>query len=59
MIRRYKIGDELNAMEGVTPPQLSAMHAGSMFGWHVPAANPDNYDAAGNLVPGRIVLPLD
>lgn len=33
--------------EGVTPAQLAAMEAGSHFGWDIPGANPDNYDANG------------
>ena len=35
--------DELNASAGVTKTQAMAMHAGSMFGWNLPAAEPDNY----------------
>ena len=29
----------------VTPAQSTAMEIGSMFGWHVPGANPDSYAA--------------
>lgn len=29
-----------NGIEGVSPEQADAMHMGSMFGWHVPAAYP-------------------
>jgi hypothetical protein len=36
--------------EGVTPAQIEAMMVGSMFGWHVPGANPDRYDVDGRLV---------
>lgn len=32
-----------NDLEGVTSAQLEAMLAGSMFGWHVPGADPDTY----------------
>jgi rare lipoprotein A (peptidoglycan hydrolase) len=39
--------DDLNAMIGVTKAQAAAMKVGSMFGFHVPGANPANYDEAG------------
>lgn len=42
------IVNEMNAKLGVTPPQREAMKAGSMFGFHVPAADPKNYDTLGN-----------
>ena len=35
--------DEVNEANGVTIPQRMAMEAGSMFGWEVPLANPENY----------------
>ena len=31
---------ELNKQIGVTAAQASAMHCGSMIGWHVPGADP-------------------
>lgn len=41
------IADEYNDRLGVTKDQASAMSVGSMFGWDVPGANPDNYDTEG------------
>lgn len=46
-IHTHRSASELNAAEGTTPAQVAAMHAGSLFGWDVPAADPDNYDANG------------
>lgn len=40
---------ELNEQIGVTPVQEKAMKMGSMYGWDVPGANPDNYDENGKL----------
>jgi hypothetical protein len=42
--------DYLNENLGVTKAQMEAMKAGSMFGWDVPASNPDNYDNEGNWI---------
>lgn len=39
--------DELNEKLSVTPAQHKAMMAGSMFGWHTPAADPKSYDENG------------
>lgn len=39
----------LNEAVGVTVPQMEAMVAGSLFGFHVPAANPAIYDADGKV----------
>jgi len=33
----------MNEQRGVTPAQALAMKIGSMFGWHVPAADPDQH----------------
>lgn len=37
--------DIFNKYHGVTPAQVMAMEMGSMFGWHVPGANPDHYES--------------
>ena len=42
--------DECNRLWSITKAQAEAMKAGSMFGWHVPAADPKNYDADGRLI---------
>ncbi len=39
--------DLFNSQLGVTAAQISAMESGSIFGWHVPAADTDGYDAEG------------
>lgn len=38
---------ELNEILDVTPAQMEAMSNGSLFGWDIPAANPDNFDENG------------
>lgn len=50
-VEAQKIVDEYNDKLGVTKAQAEAMVAGSMFGWHVPAADPKNYDKDGKLIP--------
>lgn len=47
---RIAMADELNQKLGVTKAQAEAMKCGSMYGWHVPLANPQNYDDEGHLL---------
>lgn len=42
-----EIVDEYNGKLGVTRAQEEAMRTGSMFGFHVPGADPKNYDKDG------------
>lgn len=37
----------MNRRGGVSKAQAEAMKAGSMFGFHIPAADPKNYDENG------------
>lgn len=46
---RKALVDEYNRKTGVNKAQAEAMKAGSMFGWHTPAADPKNYDENGTL----------
>jgi len=39
--------DVWNEAHDITKAEAEAMFSGSMWGWDVPAANPENYDAAG------------
>jgi hypothetical protein len=36
--------DGFNARHKITPAHVEAMMAGSLFGWHVPGADPDAYN---------------
>ena len=38
---------EVNQYHGADKAQIAAMEAGSLFGWHIPAANPNMYDENG------------
>lgn len=40
---------KFNEVFKVTEAQREAMEAGSMFGWGVPGANPDNYNEDGTI----------
>lgn len=47
--KNRELADGHNSEMGVSKAQAAAMLAGSMFGWHVPAANPEMYDEGGNM----------
>lgn len=44
--------DEKNKELGVTKAQAEAMFVGSLFGWNIPGADPDNYNENG--VPKKV-----
>ena len=48
-----EIVDEYNGKLGVTRAQEEAMRTGSMFGFHVPGADPKNYDKDGKPLPAK------
>ena len=48
-----RAANEMNRELGISPAQVSAMEAGSMFGWNVPAADPKQYDEMGKLLPSK------
>lgn len=43
------IADARNKQMGITKIQEKAMYVGSLFGWDVPGADPDNYNEDGTL----------
>ena len=45
-----QIVDEANRNLGVTKAQAEAMYCGSLFGFHVPGADPKQYDSMGNML---------
>lgn len=45
-----KLKDYYNDRLGVTQVQEECMKIGSMFGWDVPGANPNNYDKDGRFI---------
>jgi hypothetical protein len=49
-LRGQELADRMNRALGVSKQQEIAMKCGSMFGWHVPGADPNHYDEAGHFV---------
>ena len=45
-----ELKDFYNERLGVTKLQEECMKVGSMFGWDVPGANPDNFDENGRFI---------
>ena len=45
-----EFANDRNANLGVSKAQVEAMLAGSMYGWDVPAADPESYDENGTLL---------
>lgn len=44
---KWADADELNETLGITKAERKAMEMGSMYGWDVPASNPEMYDDNG------------
>jgi hypothetical protein len=42
--------DTLNSELGITKAQKEAMMAGSLFGWDIPASDPNLYDENGKII---------
>jgi hypothetical protein len=57
LLEKFGTIDKLNNALGVTLQQREAMVVGSMFGWGVPGANPDNYDDEGTPKRGHAPNP--
>lgn len=49
--KNRQLADMLNARLGVTKAMEEAMYCGSLFGWHTPVAQPENYTEDGSLKP--------
>ena len=47
---------ELNENLGVSIAEQKAMEFGSMFGWNVPAADPDNWSEDGHLIKEKLTV---
>lgn len=45
--------EQYNQRLDVSRAQAAAMEAGAMFGWHIPGANPKNYDENGQFLKQR------
>lgn len=48
-IKGKEAAHALNAEFNVSPAQAAAMKMGSLFGWNIPGANPDNYNENGTV----------
>jgi hypothetical protein len=48
-IKGKEAARELNDEIAVSPAQAAAMKMGSIFGWNIPGANPDNYNENGTV----------
>lgn len=49
-VENIKIKDSYNEVLGITKAQEECMKVGSMFGWDVPGADPNNYDENGRFI---------